>query len=360
MPRASKLCSAVALTAVSISGGMLQVTVWQGALVVPEKTGSQRAVAVMADTIVIGMPSAVVEPFDTVPAADELRNKSDSEMLGLPPVQTMFADSAHTLARHQLMTAVHRDKAADSVGGDAFPSARSAQRAGMDGVVNSGAQVMRQWFREKINRAMDAVSSIANRGDDNSVNEGGAQDARDDNIALPAREHSLATGAVATETAAAPAISAGPGPSRAAAAAPPCTAREAAATQVAASPAVDVQPQLQRDSVSASAASAGVAHEEVMQSAVSPPAAHNDHPADRLNGVDPGSHADGAAPAAPSAGNPSEEGQKCQGAGRVPMQTGVGGISAPMFSFVATGYQVCNSALPPLLVRPCPAVMHPS
>lgn len=333
----------------------MQVTVWEGALVVPEKSGSQRAVAIMADTIVIGMPSTVLESFDTVPVADELRNKSDTEILGLPPVRTMLAESADTLARHQLVTAVQRDKSSDGVRGDVSPSTCSAQQAGMDGVVNSGARVVRQWFREKINRAMDAVSSIANRGDDSGVNDDGAEDDRDDNIALPAREcRSLETGAAATQPATVPAIPAGPGPGRSASAAPP-PAREAAANLVSTSPAVDVQPPLQRDSVEAPAV---LASGVVTQPAVSPRAVDAEGAAQQMDAVDPESHADGAAPADTQDGAPAEAWQEIRGAGYVPMQTGVGDISAPMLSFVASGYQVSNLALNPLLVPPCAAVMN--
>lgn len=324
-------------------------------MVVPEKSGSQRAVAVTAETLVLGLPPAVLKPFDAAPVADEVQPKCGSAALCLPPVRSMLAESAHTLARHQVMTKVrHGTAAAGSSSGDTSPSARSAHQGGMDGVVNSGARLMREWFREKLNKAKDAISGIAHQEEDHT--------------------HAAArTSAQQAQAESPPAVAAHAGPAAHAAAAaeasgggdpggvrPEEGSPADATNQTGGTAGLVMDVPLRSEGGALAAVTGGPpASVEVQQPRLPPPerdravhfssvpgGAPADDAAGHRGGQGPGpqaaeaAHAGAPAEAATAAGPEGEEPV------HTPMDTGIGNISEPMFAFVATGYKVCSAEMP--------------
>eukprot|EP00892_Ulva_mutabilis_P007162 jgi/Ulvmu1/4818/UM020_0103.1 len=302
----------------------IQVTVWDGALLVPESTGSRRAVAVTADTVVIGMPSSVLEPMDAPPSSDETRHKSDTALLGLPPIKTMMEASGRTLERHQRMSEVHHVCPAKSDSGDSTPAAPRPQRSGMDGVVSSGARVMRKWFHDKLSQAKGVVSGLTQSGDELH----GAEEHREEQAASAAGS--------------APANEGDPAERRAhdaGTAVAGATADEQAGHHAA-------QPSASGEAPVPSVAPQGVGQDSapslqqrrVMFRSSAFPAARVGGSTAQGEEVPPGSAGDGVRSGA--ATRVSTAGLGCHDASHVPLKTGVDQISEPMFCFVASGYQI--------------------
>ena len=335
-------------------------------MVVPEKSGSQRAVAVTAETLVLGLPPAVLKPFDAAPAADEVQSKCGSAALCLPPVRSMLAESAHTLARHQVMTKVrHGTAAAGSSSGDTSPSARSAHQGGMDGVVNSGARLMREWFREKLNKAKDAISGIAHQEEDHT-HTAARTSAQQTQAESPHAVAAPAHAGPAAHAAAAATISGGGIPGRVG---PEEGSPADATNQTGRTAGLVMDVPLRSEGGALAAVTDGPpANVEVQQPRLPPP--------ERDRGVS-FSSAPGGAPAGGAAGQrgghgPGPQAAEAAHAGapaeattaaepeveepvHTPMDTGIGNISEPMFAFVATGYKVCSAEVPcmQLPVPPC-------
>lgn len=310
---------------------------WDGALLVPETSGSQRAVAVTADTIQLGMPSAVLKELDATPTSDESRRRSHCELLGLPPVQSMLADSGRTLERHHRMTEVKHAANTENNDGEAKPTAYPARQSGMASVVSSGARAMQEWFREKINIAKDAMSNLAKHAD-------GRPDATEEAHAGPHQHGASAAGEMlATTGGTTEPVTAGVyEAATAAAVAVPASEAENAISGEVLCGGVDTAPGPASPMITdvAPHAAALQGGRRVAFHTSSFPAARNGGNSRLADENDPGQmgrqhRIQGGAEDGDSAV------RGCPDSAHVAMSTGVADISEPLLCFIASGYQVC-------------------
>jgi hypothetical protein len=138
------------------------MTVWGGAIVIPEKTDSNRAIITSCDTVSLGFPASLLAEVDTGCTADldvqmgECYTHTHSFSV-LPHVSSLMARSASILSQHRAMTQVrHMDTPEGDDGTENVASEGGGSSGGDEGAREEqrATASVRRWLNGQMMKAI--------------------------------------------------------------------------------------------------------------------------------------------------------------------------------------------------------------